>query len=214
MSLPARRKLSEEAYERLKRRIITGDLPAGEVLAERELAAELGMSRTPLREALMNLVRDRLVVLLTNRGFVVTSPSPREINEIFELRLCLERHVIEQIFEREVPFTTEELRRVAASQREAWHENDTWAFFEANRLLHIEIVRLLGNRKMVEVLAAQHDQMTQSGYRALQRHANLAEALDEHDEIIRALEAHDRARALRAVAEHAANSRRRQYDSG
>jgi DNA-binding GntR family transcriptional regulator len=81
---------SERAYDALREQILEGSLPAGVVLAEVEQAARLGVSRTPLREALSRLAADGLVSAHAGRGLVVTDTSVERVTELFEVRQALE----------------------------------------------------------------------------------------------------------------------------
>lgn len=83
---------AERAYEKITGLILGGHLPAGARLREEELSTELGMSRTPIREALRRLSAEGVVDFSTNRGAQVTSWSDEELNEIFDLRVLLESY--------------------------------------------------------------------------------------------------------------------------
>ena len=82
--------LSEQAYRLLTERILNGKYPAGTRLTEEALAAEFGISRTPLREALRRLTTEGLLEALPKRGLRVTSPTEAEIAELFECRSMIE----------------------------------------------------------------------------------------------------------------------------
>ena len=81
---------SDRAYRALREEIVEGDLPPGAVLGEVEQSARLGLSRTPLREALSRLVADGLAAPATGRGVVVTAVSLDEAPQLFDLRIALE----------------------------------------------------------------------------------------------------------------------------
>jgi len=203
--------LRDDAYQQIKRSIITGQYEPGTVLYETVLSKEMGMSRTPIREALMLLSKEDLVKALPNGGVLVATATLEEINEIFDLRLCLERYVVEEIFSRQLRVDVTELRKIYARQAKAYEENDVWEFFDANRAFHIEFVTLLGNKTLASVMEGLRDKPIQSGFRALRNKANLEEALGEHETIISALEAGDEDLLMEEVAKHVANARRRLF---
>ncbi|MCE5282763.1 MAG: GntR family transcriptional regulator, partial [Deltaproteobacteria bacterium] len=98
-SKPKRNGLSvrEKTYEYLKSSILSGRFTPGERLTEEHLAEELGISRTPVREALHKLEQDGLIEPLETRGFCIPSDSPEEIEDLFELRTVLEGYTLKII---------------------------------------------------------------------------------------------------------------------
>ncbi|MBW6486478.1 MAG: GntR family transcriptional regulator [Syntrophobacterales bacterium] len=99
---PAQQRLSvrENTYQKLKEAIFSNRFVAGERLAEEQLAAELGVSRTPVREALHRLEQDGFIEPLGKRGFCIPDNSPEEIRDIFALRAALEGHALRLICRR------------------------------------------------------------------------------------------------------------------
>lgn len=104
-----RQSLASAVAEKLREKIINGDLREGEQLRQDAVAAELGVSRIPVREALRQLEAEGLVRIVANRGAVVSALSPDEINELFELRAVVECYVLRQA----IPNMTEEVLREA-----------------------------------------------------------------------------------------------------
>src|SRR5690554_847234 len=92
-----RRNLGSDVYRILRDRILRQELKAGEKLSDLRLSNELGVSRTPIREALHQLVQDGVVIAEPNRGFFVATFSQRDLEEIFELRLALELFAVRRI---------------------------------------------------------------------------------------------------------------------
>lgn len=93
-------RLSTSAYEELRAQILTGQYANGEHLAEEEIAESLGVSRTPVREALRRLAAEGLVEVTPNRGANVAQWTPDELREIFTLRAMLEAYAVERATER------------------------------------------------------------------------------------------------------------------
>ncbi|MEM9555011.1 MAG: GntR family transcriptional regulator [Acidobacteriota bacterium] len=91
-----RANLRDQAVEMLRERMLSGDLAPGQVMYEEALAAELGISRTPLREALLELTRERLTSKRTGRGFVVCPLEAEEVRELYPLRALLESEALRQ----------------------------------------------------------------------------------------------------------------------
>lgn len=202
-------RLGDAAYHKIKQDIIEGTLEPGAVLYETTLSRELGISRTPIREAFMRLMEEGLVRDLPNSGVMVTVITLRDIEEIFDLRLCLEKYVIEEVFARGIPYDLSELEKCEEDQQQAYREGDVWSFFTANKMFHIELVRLLGNNTLVDVMQGLRDKPIQSGYYALRKNARIEEALSEHALILEALRAKDKDSAIARITMHAQNSKQR-----
>ena len=114
--------LRDKAYRELKRAIVTGEYGSNSVLYESAISKTLGTSRTPVREAFMRLTEEGLVKNLPNHGYIVTAITIKEIEEIFELRLCLEKYVIETALNNDIPINLEEMERHIEEQGKALAE--------------------------------------------------------------------------------------------
>ncbi|MBS1370491.1 MAG: GntR family transcriptional regulator [Lentisphaeria bacterium] len=137
--------LSEQAYRLLAERIVGGRYPAGTRLTEEALAAEFGISRTPLREALRRLTAERLIEALPKRGLQVTSPSREEIAELFECRSRIEPQVLRETLPR-IP--KPELRELRARIVSGGPE-ESLAVDEA---MHRLVAEYCGNRFLREII--------------------------------------------------------------
>ena len=201
--------LREKAYHTIKRAIVTGEYESNSILYESKMAMTLGMSRTPVREALMRLAEEGLVKNLPNNGFLVTAVTLREIDEIFDLRLCLEKYVIEEVIDNDILIDLTELVNFVKEQETALEKKDYWANFEANHQFHTKLVGLSQNETLTKVMQGLRDKPIQSGFRALRRDANLSEAIVEHKAIIDALRNRDKAHAITEVKLHVLNAKKR-----
>lgn len=201
--------LREKAFQKIKHAIVTGAYASNIILYESTLAKTLGMSRTPVRQALMRLSEEGLVKNLPNNGFLVTAVTAREIDEIFDLRFCLEKYVIEVVIDGDVPVDLSPLVGYVSAQEAALENNDYWASFEANHQFHIKLVDLAKNETLTRVMRGLKDKPIQTGFRALRREANLSEAIVEHKAIIEALTRRNQARAIAAVKHHVLNAKKR-----
>ncbi len=144
--------LRQKAYQLLKQKIITGEFAPGDVLSESELADLLGVSKTPVREALTQLQHDNLVSLIPRKGYLVTNLTLKDIQEIFEVRLILERAATMLAAER---ITAEELatvERYLEMDFDPTHREDLLRYVQANRDFHLEIARASHNHRLCEYL--------------------------------------------------------------
>jgi DNA-binding GntR family transcriptional regulator len=100
MIIPPKTALKDKAYDAIKKMILFGELHSGQLLNEAELQDLIGIGRTPVREALLKLAQDMLVVIHPRKGIEVAMISPKKINEIFEIRLVLEVSMLRNYMDR------------------------------------------------------------------------------------------------------------------
>src|SRR6187549_1855387 len=144
---PVRRLLADRAYDALKTSLQTGKYPPGSFLSERQLAAGLGMSKTPLKSALIRLEQEGFVKISPQQGIVVREPSVQEIVELFDLREAIETFAVQRVAGRltsdQAAGLRENLRKQAAAVRER-------RVGDATRLdteFHAQICGFLGNQE-------------------------------------------------------------------
>ena len=155
-----RRNLGSDVYRILRDRILSQELSAGEKLSDLRLSSELGVSRTPIREALHQLAQDGVVVAEPNRGFFVATFTRRDLEEIFELRRVLEIYAVQGLSHAD---HTEELQRAMFELEhvERLIKNATTpqlridagdAFLKTDRGFHSWLVSTVGNRRMSSIV--------------------------------------------------------------
>ena len=143
---------ADKAYEILRERVISAHYPPGVTVSEPELAEDLGMSRTPLREALVKLEHDGLVELIPRRGMRVKALSARDISEISELLACLECEAAERLASRKLgPDELARLDAAIASMDEALEADDMAKWAQADFQFHRLLIELHTNLHLVEV---------------------------------------------------------------
>jgi len=136
----------EKAYQHLKSTILSGHFNPGERLTEERLAKKLGVSRTPIREALHKLESEGLIKSLMTRGFIVSRDSKDEIEELFDLRAILEGYLMRVICETVSKETLEQLDRYVESAEEALKENRIDDVFKWNTQFHDTLHSLVQNK--------------------------------------------------------------------
>lgn len=209
MLVPAgitRETMAEQAYAALKRRIVSGKLPAGQRLLPNALATALSISPTPVKEALLRLERDGLVAAEARRGAVVRRFRADEVVHLYEVRALIEAHALRAGFAagRVDPalldvLEVDQARLLAAlTKRTAAGLADA---LEHDRALHGRLAALAGNPLLVEWHARV---MTQTHTVRIYTPATYTPELlrDEHGRIIAALRAGDRDGALAALGQH------------
>lgn len=198
--------LKEMAYSELKERIVTCRLRPGEVLCEQELATEFGMSRTPLREALVQLASESLVRLEPRRGTFVAELSVRDIVEIFELREAVETWVVRAALEKAGPRDFARFRD-AFDAMLAGDEPDYWRSISLDAEFHAYLVTLAGNRRSEAFYRNLQDHDQRIRVLSSREPGRIAASLREHLTIVEALEDGDPVRAASAMETHIRNAR-------
>jgi len=184
----ARTNLREAARDALRAMIINGQLPVGLPLRQDELAAQLGISRTPLREALHVLVGEGLVRMDPHRGAVVTKPTPKELMETYEIRETLEVLAGRLAARFSTPDQIAQLRGLHDSLADT-ADPDAWA--EANGRFHVAVYSVTGKSQLIELIDMLRNR-AKLYVRILAAESSPARrADDEHAEMIEALAAND-----------------------
>jgi DNA-binding GntR family transcriptional regulator len=196
------RTLWERVHEYLRDEILADNLPPGTELQEVALAASLGVSRGPVREALGRLSAEGLVTIRPRTGAVVRSLSKEEFVEAYQVREALETFALRLA----VPRLTEEeaLRLEALIDRmvEQAEADDVPRFFAANSAFHEALVEASGNRRLQELHHQVTRQLGRYRMRSLALRGNLKRSIAEHRAILRAASRGDTERAVRLLIEH------------
>ncbi|MEQ8707756.1 MAG: GntR family transcriptional regulator [Rhodospirillales bacterium] len=146
-----KRSMVDAAYSELRERILHNIMPPGQSALEEELALQLGMSRTPVREALIRLANDGLVDIIPRRGIRVREVTARDIREINEVLGCLEVQAAERLAARR-PGEAEiaQLEEAVRAMDDALEAEDMIAWSRADYRFHCLIIDLCGNRHLAE----------------------------------------------------------------
>jgi DNA-binding GntR family transcriptional regulator len=190
--------LRDAAYDRLRAWILDGTLAPGEPLRDEALAEALGMSRTPIREALARLAEEDLVVTAPNRRTSVSPVTLAQAREIYPMVAALEALALALALARMPPETLDRMRAANTRLAEALRACDARAALDADRALHGEIIAASGNRELQATLE-QLECKVQRIERAFWGAADRTPSLSDHAELISCLEARDAKRAQRAL---------------
>lgn len=194
--------LSRSAYLRIQQAIRDGAISQGTLYSENELASTLGMSRTPVREALIALSREGLVEISSQRGFRLRRLSAGQRQEIFDLRLLLEPFTVRKLALTADASDVRRLREIVEAQEELSGGGQQSAFLALDEDFHLLIPELLGLERTRDTMASLRGAMWLMGFEALalpQRHAAV---IAEHRAVIDAVEAHDPDAAAAAMHDH------------
>jgi DNA-binding GntR family transcriptional regulator len=199
--------LREQAAEVIRAGIVAGELEPGQIYSAAGLAERLGVSATPVREAMLDLAGAGLVEAVRNRGFRVLAPAERDLEEIRELRLLLEVPAIVSAARRATAEDVTGLEALLAETGAAAADGDVSAYLVADRRLHLRLLELGGNGRLVRLVDQLRDQMRLLGLRALAESGGLEPSEREHREIVAALAAGDAGRAQELMRVHIEHTR-------
>jgi DNA-binding GntR family transcriptional regulator len=202
-----RSSLRDQARRALRTGIITGEIAPGTVYAVGTFAEKLGVSATPIREALADLANLRLVRVIRNRGFIVTEMTEDDLDEIFELRMMLEVPAVERVAGRLSADLIEACRAEVERGSEAAAIGDLVTFLDADRAFHLRILAALGNDRLVEIVDRLRDQTRLYGLRELAVSGALTASAEEHRELLAAIEAGNKKASARNMALHLKHTR-------
>jgi DNA-binding GntR family transcriptional regulator len=194
----------ERAYRHLRETVLVDPAVQGTFLNEVDLAQDVGVSRTPVREALLLLVAEGLVEMVPKRGAYVPPLSGRQIRELMELRTLLEQHAASvTLAQRSVP--VEAMRAALAEQERLLTAGpcDAREFIEWDRRFHQALVDAAGNELIAHTYAGLRTRQVRVGVAALFRATDRQRAVcTEHTRIVDALDSGDEAAAHAAIADH------------
>jgi len=196
------------AYDFTKQRILDGRLPGGEMISEGEVAAEVGVSRTPVREAFLRLEGEGLLRLYPKRGALIVPVSTGEIENVMETRLLVERHAIEKVVRSGAP-VAESLRAEVRRQETLVARGDSARFVESDREFHRVVVAAAGNPILLQLHDSLRDRQSRMGLAALARdERRMTQIVDEHRDLVAALAEPSPTRAVRTIERHLAGTLR------
>lgn len=198
--------LREQARQVIRSSITTGDLAPGQIYTARRIAEQLGVSVTPVREALMDLTNEGMVEIVRNRGFRVPALSEHDLDEIFELRMALEVPGIERLAEIAVQ-NLNSFEGLAQQIMLAAQKGDLIGFLEFDRQFHLDLLNELGNHRLVQIVRSLRDQTRMYGLPHLAQEGQLVASAAEHEEILNAIEKSDAGLARSCMIRHLEHTR-------
>lgn len=182
--------------------VLDNALPAGAQLLEQEAAVRLGMSRTPVREAMQRLARDGMVEIRPRHGMRVLPISPDDMAEIYDLLYGLESTAAEIVAEQGDSAGLAALDEAVDAMDEALVRDDLVAWAHADERFHLALVELTGNRRLIEAVATYWDQAHRVRVATLGLRPRPTRSNDDHRALVAAIRARDARRAREIHAEH------------
>lgn len=201
--------LREQVSRALRAAIISGELEPGAVYSAPALGARFGVSATPVREAMLDLVRENLVTTVPNKGFRVTTMDEADLDEITELRMLIEPPLAARV----TPLIPAEdmpmLRDMAQAIVEGAIAGDLVAYTESDRAFHLRLLDYAGNRRVSALIADLRAHTRLYGLASLHESGELEVSAREHHAILDAIDARDQQEVERLMSLHLSQTRGR-----
>jgi DNA-binding GntR family transcriptional regulator len=194
-------RLSDKAYNLIRHKIITLELPPMAPVDEQALVEDLQVGRTPIREALQRLSAEDLVFFAPRRGMFVADISITDLQKIFEVRLVLEGFCARLAAQRILPEQLCEMKAITGQLRLV-PDSDRRALMHIDEAFHDLLYEAADNEFIAEPLRRLHAQSFRLWHMALDRMGTVRHAMEQHVEITAALEARDEDRAEALIRQH------------
>ena len=176
--------LRSAVIEALRTAIVVGDLREGELYSSFALAEPLGVSATPVREAMMDLAGEGLVTTVKNKGFRVTVMTPRDLEEMAEVRQLLEPPAVREVVGTIPDADYEALRSLAGQIVDAAKEGDLHTYLTVDREFHADILRYTDNSRLVTLATKLRAQTPLKALRPLADAGKLVDSAREHEQLL------------------------------
>lgn len=193
--------LRDQALAVIREQVVTGEIVPGEIYSAAAIASKLGVSNSPVREAMLTLVNQGLMEAVRNRGFRLIPLSEKDRTDIYHLRLMLEVPAMGQLAVGGVRIDPR-YGELATDTVVSAVNGDMVRYLEADRQFHLGLLALVGNNKLVEIVGDLRDRTRLPNVRALSQSGELEKSAREHHTLLDALHAGDRERTEAVMRNH------------
>lgn len=199
--------LREQVSRALEAALVAGELRPGEIYSAPSLAEEFGVSATPVREAMLDLVKDGFVEVVRNKGFRVVEISEADLDQICDIRLLLEVPSAVRAASVLTAETFDQLADIASEITSSADRGDVISYLDADRRFHVNLIATVGNPRLTDLVDRLRRQTRLSGLVNLARTGRLVASADEHHQLLAALRARDADAAARLMTAHIGHTR-------
>ena len=201
--------LRDVVFNTLRQAILKGELKPGERLMEIQLANKLGVSRTPVREAIRKLELEGLVLMIPRKGAEVAEITRQDMEDVLEVRTALEELAVKDACDHITDAQLSELKKASNEFKKALLEGkDLVTCADADLHFHDVILSATNNRRLIQMLNNLSEQMYRYRMEYLKDERTHKTLIEEHDAIRRALKKHDKVKAGAAIRVHIDNQKR------
>ena len=197
--------LRDVVFNTLRQAILRGELKPGERLMEIQLANKLGVSRTPIREAIRKLELEGLVLMIPRKGAEVAEITEKSLRDVLEVRRALEELAVQLACEKITKEEICELERVAKEFQQVVNSSDITEIAEVDVCFHDIIYTATDNQKLIQLLNNLREQMYRYRVEYLKRDGVFPQLIAEHEAIIRHIENNEKEKATEVMCRHIDN---------
>ena len=199
--------LRETVLNQIRTAIVTGELAEGELVSAPTLGQLLGVSATPVREAMMDLAREGLVETVKNKGFRITTMSEKDLDDLAEIRLLLEPPMMHHVVGNIPESAYAELLELADRSLRGAETEDLVEYLRNDRAFHALLLSFAGNKQLVELATSLRVRTRMYGLVALAKAGRLAASASEHHTLLELLRAGKGAEAEALLRRHIGHAR-------
>ena len=197
--------IADQVFEKLERDILSGKYPQGEILSELRLSGELGVSRTPIREAIRKLELEGLVTMIPRRGAEVAQITEKNLRDVLEVRRALDALAVELACERITEDELAELKKACENFELETRRGNANQVAQADVELHDIILKASGNERLMQMISKLSQQMYRYRLEYVKDEANYKRLIAEHRVIYEAIRNRDRQTGAEAIKNHIDN---------
>lgn len=197
--------LRDVVFNTLRQAILRGELKPGERLMEIQLANKLGVSRTPIREAIRKLELEGLVLMIPRKGAEVAEITEKNLRDVLEVRCALEELAVQLACDRMDEDGISELRAAAVSFENVLESDDITQIAQADVAFHDVIYAATDNRRLIQLLNNLREQMYRYRIEYLKKKECYQQILGEHSKLIETIAAGDKDAATKITGQHIKN---------
>lgn len=194
--------LKDLAYQEIKELLVSGKLKPDRLYSAQHFAQLLGVSRTPVREALLRLANEGFLVCREVKGFQIKEFSRKEVEDVLETRAVIETHVVKVLAGRLNDADLAHLRQCYQQMTAYAAEGDESGFLEADQEFHMSLVRRSGNHLLLSIMENIRSQIALFGLKILGQSRSFADIIQEHADILESLGGTDKRKAAQAMRRH------------
>ena len=198
--------LTDRALKLIRQSIMSGELEAGRQYSATQLAARLGVSRTPVREALLQLSNAGMVAMVKNRGVQILSTSIGDLVDGFQVRLMLEVPAAARAATTHTEVDIARVTKMFKQLHDAASRNDPEDTLRADRDFHLELIRVTGNLRIVSILQDVRNIVLLRGVGTVPHSRTCQETADDHNDIFESFLGRDGPGAAEAMRRHILNT--------
>jgi len=196
-----RRRLADEVYEQLLESITVGDIGPNDRLVQERLATELGISRTPVREALLRLEQEGVLITANRGGFKLHRMTEPEVRQLYQARAAIEGQAARVLASQNNSKINRQLRHTIESEEDL-SATTVQAYFEANRAIHRKFVEVIDNVYLLDMFDNIWNRAVSYQLFATINNIDLSQSLGDHLQLVEAIETGDKTIALETYIDH------------